>query len=209
MPATTSWYDSSATVTPVGVLTIGHSNHALDVFLRLLQEQGVETVVDVRSQPHSSFAPQYNAEALRKSLEEHGFEYVYLGRELGGRPDGAQFYDQDGRVFYGRVAASQPFLEGVERLRQGAQTRRVALMCAEENPSVCHRRLLIARVLHEQGWSVAHIRASGAVETEAELVAAEAAAQPQLALFEYSKIREWKSIPSVLPKKQPSASSAS
>ena len=85
----------------------------------------------------------------------------------------------------------------------------MALLCAEENPSVCHRRLLIARVLAERGVPVSHIRGDGRVETEEQKAAEDAAAREdaQLSLFEHAKVPEWKSIPSVLPKRQPNASS--
>src|SRR5207253_6245318 len=52
---------------------------------------------------------------------------------------------------------------------QGVPRLRLALLCSEENPSICHRRLLIARVLREHGIAVQHIRADGSVESEEEL----------------------------------------
>ncbi len=42
-------------------------------------------------------------------------------------------------------------------------------MCAEEDPSRCHRRLLITRTLVRRGVDVRHVRGTGAVESEAEL----------------------------------------
>jgi uncharacterized protein (DUF488 family) len=194
------------------VFTVGHSNHAIGVFLGLLAQHGIEAVVDTRSFPRSKFAPQYDAAALRESLREREIDYIFLGKELGGRPAGADFYDTDGRVWYSKVAAADFFRRGLERLDEVRKQRRVALLCSEEDPSVCHRRLLITRVLHERGIAVAHIRGSGAVETEEQILAAEAAqaaSNPQMALFEHSEIPEWKSIPSVLPKNRPSDSSAS
>ena len=186
------------------IFTIGHSNHTMEVFLRLLKANQVETIVDTRSNPRSKYVSWFDAAALQRTLEAAGFRYIYMGRELGGRPEGAQFYDSDGRVLYGKVAEADFFQKGLERLETG-----MALLCAEENPSVCHRRLLIARVLAERGIAISHIRGDGRVETEAQKAAEDAAAQQdaQLSLFEHAKVPEWKSIPSVLPKKQPSASS--
>jgi uncharacterized protein (DUF488 family) len=194
------------------IFTIGHSNHSLEIFLELLRQNGVETIVDTRSNPRSKYVPQFDAAALQRTLEAAGIGYIYTGRELGGRPDGAQFYDADGRVLYGKVAQADFFkkgLEGIARLETEGSGTRLALLCAEENPSVCHRRLLIARVLAERGVPVIHIRADGRVETEEQMAAQEAAAHEdaQLSLFEHAKVPEWKSIPSVLPKRQPSASS--
>src|SRR5258708_6481148 len=192
------------------LFTIGHSNHEIGVFLDLLRHNAVEAIVDTRSNPRSKYVPQYDAAALERALEAAGIGYIYMGRALGGRPEGSQFYDDDGRVLYGRVAEAAYFLEGLRRLEADMRGTRVALLCAEENPSVCHRRLLIARVLRERGVAVSHIRGDGRVETEEQIAAEEAAAadDAQLSLFEHVKVPEWKSIPSVLPKKQQSGSSA-
>ena len=45
-----------------GVLTIGHSTHALAVFVDLLNRNGVSAVADVRAAPYSRFNPQFNRE---------------------------------------------------------------------------------------------------------------------------------------------------
>lgn len=167
--------------------------------------------MDTRSHPRSKFAPQYDAEALRKALEQACIEYIYMGKELGGRPEGAGFYDEDGRVFYSRVAESSFFRKGLERLKGAVQKFNLALLCSEENPSVCHRRLLIARVLVARGMVVDHIRGDGSVQSEERLLEQESTknADTQLALFEHTGISEWKSIPSVLPRKRLSNSSRS
>lgn len=194
------------------ILTIGHSNHPIELFVRLLENNRVEAVVDTRSHPKSQFASQYDADALRRKLQEKGIKYVYMGKQLGGRPKGAEFYDNDGRVFYSRVADAAFFLEGLKRIERGAQKFRIALLCSEENPSICHRRLLISRVLKQRGFVIAHIRADGRVQSEEELSAEEAsaAAQQQLILFAgTSKSPEWKSIPSVLQRKRQGNSSRS
>ena len=194
------------------VLTIGHSSHPIEVFIGLLKNHRVEAVADTRSHPRSKFAPQFDAEALRKSLREKGVEYLYMGKELGGRPADDGFYDTEGHVLYSRVAESGLFRRGLARLEEKMKQCRLAMLCSEENPSVCHRRLLIARVLRDRGISVAHIRGDGGLQSEEELVAAEtvkAAADPQLARFEHSPVPEWKSIPSVLPRRPQNDSSAS
>jgi uncharacterized protein (DUF488 family) len=137
-------------------------------------------------------------------LESAGIRYVYIGKELGGRPEGKEFYDAGGHVLYGKVAESDGFKNGLARLERGMREyRTLALLCSEENPSVCHRRLLITRVLAERGIEVYHLRGDGRMESESELRAAEQPAQ--LGLFEQQEFAQqdtWKSIPSVLPKKR-------
>jgi uncharacterized protein (DUF488 family) len=166
------------------VLTIGHSNHTTEHFLDLLKARGVEVVVDTRSQPYSKYSTQFDQKDLKQALSRAAIRYLYIGRELGGRPEGEEFYDQDGHVLYDRVAKTTQFQEGLSRLEQGIREYQVALLCAEENPAACHRRLLIGRVLQEHGIQVDHIRGDGRMQTEEEVVAATDPNRNQLALFQ-------------------------
>jgi uncharacterized protein (DUF488 family) len=193
------------------IFSIGHSNHPLDTFLDLLRLHRIEVLVDVRSQPYSRYVPHFNPERIKVTLKEQGFQYIYMGKELGGRPEGDEFYDADGHVRYDRVAQSPLFLHGLERLISGGTRFRVAFMCSEEDPTHCHRRLLLTRVLAERGIAVPHIRGDGRVQSEAEVAAADQPpeqAAGQLALFPEEEITAWRSIRSVSPKKPPPNSSA-
>ena len=189
------------------ILTVGHSNHTCARFLELLKANDVEVVVDSRSHPFSKFSPQFDSDSIRKSLGEAGIRYLQLGGQLGGRPRGDEFYDANGRVLYDRVAASDSFRQGIERLKKGVDGYVVALMCGEEDPAGCHRRLLIGRVLLEAGFSVDHIRGDGRIQPDRELEA-KPETTPQLSLFEDVQVPAWKSIPSVSLKRRQSSSSA-
>lgn len=146
------------------VMTIGHSNHALEAFMSLLERHRVTAIADVRSTPYSKFAPQYRKESIRASLRERGISYAFLGTELGGRSSDRTCY-QDGRVVYKRLAQTRAFGEGLERTLRGAQSERIALMCTEKDPLDCHRTLLVARALVDLDVDVDHILATGEVET--------------------------------------------
>ncbi len=118
-------------------------------------------------------------------------------------------YDANGRARYAKVAESVEFLSGIERLERGADGFRVAIMCSEEDPAHCHRRLLIGRVLIERGAELLHIRGDGELQTEAQVAAASGKllADPQPALFADLDEDKWRSTASVLPKnRQPSSS---
>ena len=149
------------------VLTIGHSNHPLAVFVALLQRHGVTTLADVRSAPYSRFNPHFNRKRLQSALQAHGIAYVFLGHALGGRPDDPACYE-DGRVRYDRLAQTSLYREGLERVVENARSERIALMCAEKEPLDCHRTLLVGRSLVERGMGVAHILADGALESHDE-----------------------------------------
>jgi len=190
------------------VYTIGHSNHTLETFIGLLQSHHIEVLIDTRSAPFSRYAPHFNRDSVKAAALGAGIKYGFFGRHLGGRPEDEDYYDEDGRVVYSEVAKSFLFTGGVERLREGILKFRTAIFCSEENPSVCHRRLLVGRVLFEQGVAVRHIRGSGLVQDEEELRRQEDSERSsQQSLFGEEAVTEWKSILSVLPKARPQTSS--
>ena len=100
------------------LFTIGHSNHRIERFLELLLRHGIAAVADVRSRPYSRFVPHFSKERLQRILEEEGIGYLYLGQELGGKPQRGEApppaSDYDSRV-------DQPaFRAGIERLLEAA-----------------------------------------------------------------------------------------
>lgn len=183
------------------VFTIGHSNHSAEKFVGLLKGHGIEVVADVRSQPYSRHAPHFSARDIEDMLLENGIERLFLGFELGGRPTGEEFYDADGRVDYAQIERSRPFLDGIQRLERGIREHRIALLCSEEDPIGCHRRLLVGRVLGERGIAIRHIRGDGSVQTEGE------ASGDQPVLFPDSEVSVRKSIRSVLRRRRRPGSS--
>lgn len=195
---------------PAGaILSVGHSNHTTAAFLALLRRHGVEVLCDVRSHPASAYAHQFNEPQLRADLEAAGIRYVFLGHQLGGRPLGDDYYDDEGHVRYDRVAESAEFLSGIKRIEREATERRVAMMCSEEDPASCHRRLLVARVLEARGLAVRHVRARGDVQLETDVAKEEAERKlgNQRTLFDVAEAAPWRSIRSVLPRRrQPSFS---
>ena len=153
------------------LFTIGHSSHDLVRLVQLLRAAGVTAVADVRSQPFSQRCPQYNRSELQHGLTDHEIGYAFLGEELGGRPRDSSLYDGEGRVNYERVRQTNAFRRGLERLGKALDSYVVALLCSEEDPLVCHRGLMIAPALVEQGILPNHLRADGSLETTAEFEA--------------------------------------
>ncbi len=149
------------------VFTIGHSNHSFERFNELLRQHKIMALADVRSAPYSRSHPDFNREFLKTKLGEIGVAYVYLGRELGARPEDPRYY-QRGRVQYRMLAQSPHFLAGLERVIKVAQFYRLALLCAEKEPLDCHRTLLVARELTALGSPVIHVHANGSLETHAD-----------------------------------------
>ena len=190
--------------------TLGHSNHDIEVWLGLVRQHRVEVVVDIRSSPYSKYAPHFDKELIQRSLEQTGIRYLFLGAELGGRPANPAYYDAAGHVLYGRLRDDAHFKAAITRLETGMERFRVVLLCGEEDPAHCHRRLLVGRVLTERGHTMQHIRGDGRLESD-EVVAA-AAGKPligtQPALFAELDEDQWRSTASVLHKRAPENSSA-
>ena len=149
------------------VYTIGHSNHEYAKLLALLQLHGVTAVGDVRSAPYSKRYPQFSREALEKALRDAGIAYVFLGKELGARSDDPACYEK-GSVKYERLARTELFQSGLDRVERGLEQFTLALLCAEKEPLHCHRTLLVARNVDARGIRVEHILEDGSVELHRE-----------------------------------------
>jgi uncharacterized protein (DUF488 family) len=147
------------------VWTIGHSAHSWERFIALLRNAGVTAIADVRTSPYSRFSPHFNRDEVCDGLRLDGISYVFLGKELGGRPTSQQFYCE-GVANYEKMAQTEDFKKGLERVIKGACKYKIALMCSEQDPLDCHRCLLIGRALTARGVRVGHIQGNGAIATQ-------------------------------------------
>jgi uncharacterized protein (DUF488 family) len=120
------------------ILTIGHSRHSWERFTALLDGAGVEAIADIRSTPRSRFSPHFNKDTMREALAARGVAHMFLGKELGGRPQSPALYT-DGVADYEKMATSPEFRLGLDRLIEAAARRSVAAMCSEADPLECHR----------------------------------------------------------------------
>lgn len=150
----------------IRLFTVGHSSHTTEAFMELLRQNEIDVVADVRSYPIAKYHKQFDTDVISASLKKAGFKYVFLGSEIGGMPRDKSLYDEDGHVVYERIASTNVFRNGIQRILNGIKTYRIAMMCAEENPIGCHRRRLIARALADVDVPVLHIRGNGELHDE-------------------------------------------
>jgi uncharacterized protein (DUF488 family) len=150
------------------VWTIGHSAHSWERFITLVRNAGITAVADVRTSPYSRFSPHFNRDEVRDELRRDGISYVFLGKELGGRPTGQRFYCE-GVADYEKMAHTEDFKKGLERVIEGAKKFKIALMCSEQDPMDCHRCLLVGRALAERGVQVGHIQGDGIIATQEQI----------------------------------------
>jgi uncharacterized protein (DUF488 family) len=185
------------------VWTVGHSNHEFDAFAHLIEQEQIEFLIDVRSFPYSRFAPHFNREDLQKAIGQQGIRYLFLGEELGGRPTSDDHYDEEGHALYGPMSQEPAFRAAIERVLDGANAHRLALVCSEGDPHDCHRRLLVGRVLAEHGAELRHILPDGALKVEQSVAVGDASCQCSL----FGEEAPWRSTQSVSHRRRLSASS--
>jgi len=149
------------------LFTIGHSNYSLDHFIELLLSHQLSTIADVRSSPYSKYSPHFNKDVLESALRNADIDYIFLGRELGAQRTEDDCYI-DGQAKYERIANLPTFQRGLERVFQGIEHYRIALMCSESDPITCHRTILICRELKRlcPDLKIIHILADGTEERQ-------------------------------------------
>jgi uncharacterized protein (DUF488 family) len=141
--------------------TIGHSTRTIHQFISLLQANHIKVLVDVRSLPGSKRYPQFDKEALAKSLGEAGIRYEHFPK-LGGRRKAKS--DSKNTAWrsasfrgYADYMETEEFRKGIERLLELANNLgSTAIMCAEAVWWRCHRSL-ISDYLKVRGIEVIHI----------------------------------------------------
>jgi len=156
-----------AIAAPEQILTVGHSNHELLPFVELFRGAGVELLVDVRQNPRSRYE-HFNRSPLGGAMVASGIGYEHMGAELGGRREPAEdslndAWDDGPFRGYADHMASAEFADGLARLREMASERRAAVMCAEGDWTICHRRL-IADALVADGHGVIHLGPDGSLD---------------------------------------------
>ena len=145
---------------PLTIWTIGHSTRSIEEFNQILISHEIKTLIDVRTFPGSRRYPQFNKQQLSESLEGIGVEYAHVP-ELGGRrkarPDSKNTaWNNEGFRGYADHMETVEFQKGIEALRELAEQKRAAVMCAEAVWWRCHRSL-ISDFLKAAGVKVVHI----------------------------------------------------
>jgi uncharacterized protein (DUF488 family) len=126
------------------VWTIGYEHLLPPALAAELVDAGVRRVLDVRYRPQSR-RPGMSKTRLGEMLADHRIAYEH--RKALGTPPDIRWLFKAGRVAEAREAyrahvessSSRELDELLEELRDGPRT---ALLCLEEDPAVCHRRVL-------------------------------------------------------------------
>ncbi|MGK7939180.1 MAG: DUF488 family protein [Crocosphaera sp.] len=150
------------------LFTIGYSNLEINLFISFLKQHNITALADVRSAPYSKYRPNFNKDNLKNNLLNSGIQYVFLGQELGARPQDKSCYI-DGKALYENIAKTELFYQGIDRIIKGSHSYNIALMCAEKDPITCHRSILVCQHLKQFTLEINHILQDGSLESHQQL----------------------------------------
>lgn len=139
--------------------TVGYQGTVVDGLIATLRGAGVTLVIDVRELPLSRRAG-FSKRVLAGSLEAAGIGYRHL-KALGTPKEGRiAAHGGDYPRFWAIVEDKLGTPEAEFALNEAAgiaRVQRVALLCVESDPAVCHR-LRVAQVLAERfGFRIEHL----------------------------------------------------
>jgi uncharacterized protein (DUF488 family) len=148
--------------------TIGHSTRPIGKFIELLDAYNIRLLIDVRTIPRSRHNPQFNTEALKRSLTKEGLKHLHMSALGGLRKPKKDSINRGWRNTsfrgYADYMQTGEFWKALEALMTDGRSQTTAIMCAEAVPWRCHRSL-IADALLSRGWVVRHILSEGHIET--------------------------------------------
>ena len=142
------------------IFTIGYTKKSAREFFRLIKTNEIDVLIDVRLYNNTQLAGFSKGRDLEYFLVELcGCGYVWAKQFA---PSSSLFndYKSGQNDWTGYEVAYQDFLNahpGLDffRLYQG---KRICLLCAEETPELCHRRLLAEKIAEEvDGTSITHL----------------------------------------------------
>jgi uncharacterized protein (DUF488 family) len=148
--------------------TIGHSTRALEELVAALEAHQIQTLVDIRAFPMSRRLPQFNRDALEKSLPDAGIHYVWM-KALGGYRK--KILEESPNIAlrnesfrnYADYMLTAEFERAAAELIGLAEKSRTVYMCAERPYFRCHR-MLVSDWLVAHGHEVLHIDGTGPVK---------------------------------------------
>lgn len=131
------------------IATIGFAGKGAERFIQLLRVAGVETVVDTRRRPDSplaAYARQRDLPYLLREIAGIGYEHR---PELAPPDELLDRYrkDKDWSAYvrdFESVLTSEAGIASMHDLL--ARDDKVVLLCSEEKPEKCHRRLVAERM---------------------------------------------------------------
>ena len=141
------------------IYTIGHSNLSFMRFIAHIQAHNITHIIDIRSIPYSRHAPWSSKSRLAELLRPFHIRYTYLGHKLGGKKQSLDaIAKQQG------VTSQAMFDNAIQKLLQLSMHCNLALLCAEADPTYCHRQSILAQTFLDSQVHVLHILKDGTLK---------------------------------------------
>lgn len=128
--------------------TIGYETDTQNGLIKRLKAADVELVVDVRAVASSRKAG-FSKTLLGNSLNAEGVDYLHL-RALGTPKPGREAaragrVDEMRRIFEAHLEEPEAQL-ALAQATDLAKRKRIALLCYEDDPNCCHRKIVADRI---------------------------------------------------------------
>jgi len=141
------------------LFTVGYERRGIEEFIRILKENNIEILVDIRAVPYSR-NNDYAKKKLEMKMRENGIEYLLL-TELGSPKDLREKVKADadyGFFFREYERYLEDKTKGLANLAAIAKEKCICLLCYERDINRCHR-LSIAKWLVEKngGIEITHL----------------------------------------------------
>lgn len=152
------------------IYTIGYTAFDVKSFIKVLKKYNINCVIDVRSNPQSTYYTDYDKDNLKKILEKNNILYRNYKLEFGARQTDKNFYNEEGWLDFEKFTQSKNFNKGYEKVENALKLKySIALMCAEKDPMNCHRSIMIGRELKNRKFNVQHILYNESTESQDEI----------------------------------------
>lgn len=149
------------------IYTIGYSPFKINDFIDILKKYKITCVIDVRSNPNSKFYTDYNKSNLQEILKINRIIYRNYKNEFGAHQDDLRYFNSNDYLDFNKYAKSDLFQSGIKKIEAGIKMNYVfVLMCAEKNPSTCHRNIMVGREFYNLGYQINNILADSSYETQ-------------------------------------------
>jgi len=143
------------------LFTIGYEGCTIADVVGALKEARIGLLIDVRAVPQSR-KPGFSKRQLAAALDEQGIRYVHLqalgtpkpGRDAvrAGHPEWME------TIFRAHMEGDQPQAELADAAGLARGTR-ACLLCFEQDPMQCHRRIVAEMITADTGQYVTHLHA--------------------------------------------------
>lgn len=139
------------------IFSIGYEGKKINEFISLLHDAGISQLIDVRENPFS-YKEGFSKTPLRDALSKAGIQYQHI-KELGTERNSRHEYKQTGDIEKLCKTFSEHLdknIDKYEMLVALANFKKSAIMCFENDFTMCHRQVLEKR-LKVNGFEVVHI----------------------------------------------------